>query len=170
MAFLTTPAVDYRDSYLKALSEFQEEGRQKEIASAELASNFTSFVQQLRTQADRNKLEPGQVPCSEFWLVEGNEYLGRLLLRHELNERLRQKGGHIGYAIRPSRRKQGYGKLILKHGLEQAKISGLKRVLLTSDKNNHSSRAIIESNGGILEDIIVVEGWPSPVCRYWISL
>jgi predicted acetyltransferase len=91
-------------------------------------------------------------------------------LRHELNERLLQMGGHIGYEIRPSRRRQGYGKLILKYGLEQAKAFGLERVLLTCDEDNLGSRKIIESNGGRLEKIIEVEGWPEQVCRYWIYL
>ena len=79
-------------------------------------------------------------------------------------------GGHIGYEIRPSRRKQEYGKLILKYGLEQAKAFALERVLLTCDEDNLGSRKIIESQGGKLEYIIEVERWPVPVCRYWISL
>jgi predicted acetyltransferase len=170
MAFLTAPSEDYRDSYLEALREFQMEGRQRGIALEEIAPNFSTFVQYLHTQTDRTRIQPGLVPSSELWLVEGSNYLGMLRLRHELNERLLQKGGHIGYAIRPSYRKQGYGKLILKYGLEQAKAFGFERVLVTCDQDNRSSRTIIESNGGVLENIIPVEGWPTLVRRYWIRL
>jgi predicted acetyltransferase len=169
MVFLVVPSEDYRDSYLEALREFQLEGRQRDISLEEIATDFGSFVQHLHTQADRTRIKPGLVPSSEFWLVDGNDYLGMLRLRHELDEHLLQKGGHIGYAIRPSRRKQGYGKLILKYGLQQAKAFGFERVLLTCDQDNHSSRTIIESNGGVLENIIQVEGWPALVCRYWID-
>jgi predicted acetyltransferase len=51
-------------------------------------------------------------------------------------QHLLQMGGHIGYEIRPSRRGQAYGKLILKYGLDRAKAFGLERVLLTCDEDN----------------------------------
>jgi predicted acetyltransferase len=170
MPFLIAPSISYRDSYLEALEEFQSEGRQRHIARDVVAADFGRCIQHLRDQADYTKVEPGLVPYSEFWLVDGEEYLGMLLIRHKLDARLLQKGGHIGYAIRPSRRRQGYGKLILKYGLEEAKTLGLEHVLLTCDEENRSSRHIIEANGGVLENIIQVEGWPAMVCRYWIQL
>lgn len=170
MAFLIVPSEDYRDSYLEALREYQVEGRGREPSPEEVSPHFERFVQSLHDQADLSKITSGRVPASQFWLVDGKEYLGRLILRHELNEHLLQIGGHIGYTIRPSRRKQGYGKLILKYGLEQAKALGLERVLVTCDEDNRASRAIIEANSGVLENIIPVEGWPAMVCRYWIKL
>ncbi|GCE16549.1 GNAT family N-acetyltransferase [Dictyobacter kobayashii] len=170
MAFLSAPSEDYQSSYLEALQEYRVEGRGREPSPEEVAANFDTFVQHLHNQADRTKIKPRQVPTSEFWLIDGNNYLGRIFLRHELDKELLQKGGHIGYTIRPSRRKQGYGKLILKYGLVQAKAFGFERVLLTCDEDNHSSRTIIESNGGILENTIQVREWPAMVCRYWIHL
>lgn len=170
MALLALPSEDYRDSYLEALGELQAEGRLPHISREEIATHFASFVQHLRDQADIARIEFGQIPFSEFWLVEGNDYLGTLILRHKLDEYLLQKGGHIGYVIRPSRRQQGYGKLILNYGLEKAKARGLERVLLTCDEENRNSRTIIEANGGVLEDIIQIERWPAPICRYWIQL
>ncbi|GER91370.1 acetyltransferase [Dictyobacter vulcani] len=170
MALLTLPSENYRDSYLEALGELQAEGRQQNISREQIATHFSSFVQRLHDQADIARIEPGQIPFSEFWLVDGNDYLGTFILRHKLDEFLLQKGGHIGYVIRPSRRKQGNGKLILNYGLEKAKARGLERVLLTCDEENRSSRAIIEVNGGVLENIIQIERWPVPICRYWIQL
>jgi predicted acetyltransferase len=160
VTFLTEPSERYRASYLEALQEFQAEGRYVETSLEEVSTNFAGFVQHLRDQADR----------TEFWLIDGTPFIGRLPLRRALNERLLQMGGHIGYAIRPSCRRQGYGKLILKYGLERAKAFGLERVLLTCDENNLSSRKIIESHGGRLDNIIEVEEWPTLVCRYWIPL
>jgi predicted acetyltransferase len=170
MANLTDPSERYQDSYLEALQEFQAEGRHLEISLEEVAAHFGDFVQCLREQADRAKLKPGRVPHWHFWLIDGNDYIGRLILRTGVNEHLLQIGGHIGYEIRPSRRRQGYGKLILKYGLERAKTFGLERVLLTCDEDNLGSRRIIESLGGILESIIEVEQWPAKVCHYWIQL
>lgn len=164
MADLTDPSERYQDSYLEALQEFQAEGRHLEIPLEEVAAHFGDFVQHLREQA------PGRVPFSYFWLIDGNNYIGRLILRYGVNKHLLQMGGHIGYEIRPSCRRQGYGKLILKYGLERAKASGLERVLLTCDQDNLGSRRIIEFHGGMLENIIEVEQWPVKVCRYWIEL
>jgi predicted acetyltransferase len=170
MAFLTEPSERYQASYLDALQEFQAEGRHLEPPLETIAADFARFVQHLRERADRTKLKPGWVPGSDFWFIDGSDYIGRLSLRYELNEHLLQMGGHIGYEIRPSRRRQGYGKLILTYGLVQAKAFGLERVLLTCDQDNLGSRKIIESQGGRLENIIELDRWPLPVCRYWISL
>ncbi|BCL78042.1 acetyltransferase [Ktedonobacteria bacterium brp13] len=165
-----TLSEDYQVSYIEALQEYQAEGRGRGPSPEEVATDFGNFVQHLRDQADKNRIKPGHVPSSEFWLIDDNDYIGRIFLRSTLNETLLQKGGHMGYTIRPSRRKQGYGKLILKYGLEHAKACGFERVLLTCDEDNTSSRAIIESNGGALENIIQVAGWPAMVYRYWIQL
>ena len=170
MAFLTDPSERYQDSYLAALQEYQAEGRHLELSLTEVAASFDDFVQRLRGQADRTRLKPGRVPHWHFWLIDGDDYIGRLILRTGLNAHLHQMGGHIGYDIRPSRRRQGYGQLILTYGLERAKAFGLERVLLTCDEDNLASRRIIESHGGVLENIIEVEQWPAKVCRYWIQL
>ena len=169
MADLTDPSERYKDSYLEALQEFQAEGRHLDLSLEDVAAHFGDFVQRLREQADRAKLKPGRVPNWVFWLIDGNDYIGRLILRSEMNEYLRQMGGHIGYEIRPSHRRQGYGKLILKYGLERVKTFGLERVLLTCDEDILASRRIIESHGGMLENIIEVEQWPAKVCHYWIQ-
>jgi predicted acetyltransferase len=95
MALLTEPSTRYQASYLEALQEFQAEGRHLETPLEEIAADFARFVQHLRELADRTKLKPGWVPGSDFWLIDGSDYIGRLSLRHELNERLLQMGGHI---------------------------------------------------------------------------
>jgi predicted acetyltransferase len=171
MAFLTEPDERYRTSYLAALREFQAEGRLRETSFEEVSAHFDRFVESLRAQADRSKLKPDLVPSSDFWLIDEDVFIGRLSLRHELNERLLQMGGHIGYAIRPTCRKQGYGRLILQYGLEQqARTLRLECVLVTCDDDNTASRRIIESNGGVLENIVQVEWWPAKLRRYWIEL
>jgi Acetyltransferase (GNAT) domain len=93
---------------------------------------------------DRSKLKPGIVPGSDFWLIDNNEFIERLSLRYELNEFLLKMGEHIGYEIRPSKRKRGYGAEILRLGLQKAKELGLQRVLVTCDEDNIGSKKIIE--------------------------
>ena len=101
MAFLTDPSERYQESYLEALREFQAEGRPLELSLTEVAASFGDFVQHLREQADPAKLKLGRVPNWVFWLIDGDDYIGRLTLRSEVNDHLLQIGGHIGYEGMP---------------------------------------------------------------------
>lgn len=170
MLFLTEPSEKYKESYIQNIEEIQAEGRRIDLNLKTLRQDFSSYVQSLLGQIDPAKLQPGMVPFRQFWLVDEGVYIGRLNLRHELNEQLLRMGGHIGYDIRPGRRRQGYGTEILRLGLEKAKALGLQRVLLTCNQDNIASKKIIEHNGGKLENIIELEGHPVKVLRYWIDL
>ena len=136
----------------------------------ELEHDFAAYVQSRFRYEDPSKLGPGLVQQTEFWLTDGLEYIGRAKLRHTLNDRLRERGGHIGYEVRPSRQRQGFGTLILKLVLEQARILGLERVLLSCDVENLGSRRVIEANGGTLEGEFQLNWYPKPIRRYWITL
>ncbi|MGZ3608568.1 MAG: GNAT family N-acetyltransferase [Ktedonobacteraceae bacterium] len=169
MLFLAKPSVTYRDSFIQSVPEFQAEGRQLHYDLKSITSDFGAFVQELLYQKDRARLKPGRVPASEFWLID-DEFIGRLSLRHELNEYLLKIGGHIGYEIRPSNRRQGYGTEILRLGLEKASELGLHRVLVTCDEDNIGSKKIIEHNGGMFENAIEIDGDPVKKLRYWIEI
>ena len=95
---------------------------------------------------------------------EAGQALGFLNLRLRLNDYLLEKGGHIGYSIRPSERGKGYAKEALRQGLQVAKEKNIKRALVTCSTENPASRAVILANGGQLEDI------RHETERYWIDL
>ncbi|HWG85404.1 MAG TPA: GNAT family N-acetyltransferase, partial [Deinococcales bacterium] len=82
---------------------------------------------------------------------------------------LRDVGGHIGYEVRPSRRREGHGREALRVALQEARKLGLRRALVTCNASNPGSRRIIEANGGILEDEREVQDY-GRVRRYWIDL
>lgn len=170
MPFLSAPSEIYKNTFLQGLKEFHAEGRHMEDDVQQLSENFGPFVKKLLDQSDPRKSPPGRVPESIFWLIDGNEFIGRVSIRHSLNEGLMYVGGHIGYEVRPSKRQQGYGVIILQRGLEEAKVLGLKRVLVTCDANNLASRKIIEANGGVLEDETYVEWYHGTIRRYWIQI
>jgi predicted acetyltransferase len=115
-------------------------------------------------------LPAGWVPDSTYWLVDNDKtVLGRVSIRHRLTEKLTQRGGHIGYYIRPAYRCKGYGTLICKLGLEKARELGIKRALITCDKTNIASNRIIRKNGGTLENEVWDEESKETFCRYWID-
>ncbi len=103
-------------------------------------------------------------------MLNDNTLLGRSSIRHELTEHLRTLGGHIGYTIRPSQRKKGYGTAILALSLIETKNIGLKKVLVTCDESNKASAKIIEKNGGLLKDKYFSDELSEPKRRYWIDL
>jgi len=132
--------------------------------------NFESYMAQIERFRRGVGLGARLVPSSEFWLVKGRRILGRISVRHRLNANLEIEGGHIGYDVRPSERRKGYGSLMLKLALEEARKMGLKRVLITCDTDNIASAKIIEKNGGIFErhDISPMSG--KQLNQYWIEL
>ena len=82
----------------------------------------------------------------------GDEYLGRISIRHRLTAHLREIGGHIGYDIRPSARQCGHATAMLAAALPVARSLGIDPALLTCDEDNIASRKVIEASGGMLED------------------
>ncbi|MFC0215602.1 GNAT family N-acetyltransferase [Paenibacillus chartarius] len=109
-------------------------------------------------------LAEGRVPQTVYVLYTDGKPVGYGKLRHCLNEKLRQHGGHIGYVIRPTARGQGYGAIILRELLRQAAAKNIPEVLLTCDESNTASRRIIEGHLGRLT------GLHEGVCQYWITL
>jgi predicted acetyltransferase len=79
-----------------------------------------------------------------------------------------QKGGHIGYGIRPSARRQGLASWALGQMLTEAMALGLERVLVVCSDENVASARTIERCGGVLLDIPNTER--GTLRRYWIRL
>lgn len=127
---------------------------------------YKDFPSYLKEQVDMSKGVgidlTRYVPQTRYWLIVDGRPVGVGKLRHYLNDGLRILGGHIGYSIRPSERGKGYGNLILKELLEQAREKSITEALITCKEGNIRSRRVIEHNGGVLEDIREEE------CRYWI--
>ena len=164
---LIEPTEKLKAEFLAMANEFLAAGDER--YNSELA-DFSGYLERLSKQTRAENLLPDRVPGNEFWLVSNNRVLGRSKLRHRLIPALECEGGHIGYDIRPSERRKGYGTLILKLTLEKAKDLGLSCVLLTCDADNVGSAKVIENNGGILSGRAVSERSGKPILQYWIEL
>ncbi|WP_249168755.1 GNAT family N-acetyltransferase [Alkaliphilus sp. B6464] len=90
-------------------------------------------------------------------------------MRHRLNDYLLRIDGHMGGAIRPSYRGKGYGGVMLSLALEVTKDMGMKRVLVTCNKDNIVSEKTIVKSGGIFESE-EIEDNGNIIRRFWIDL
>ncbi len=173
---LVLPSTVYRDSFIEGIRELKDAAMTSttrnygNLSIPDLEADFDLFVEKERGHAEGKNLPVGYVPQSDFWLVDGNKYIGHAGIRHELNEHLISIGGHIGYSIRPGKRGKGYGNKILELALPKAKELGIDRVLLTCDETNIASRKIIERNGGFLENQVPNPETGIDKLRFWIDI
>ncbi len=172
---LVLPSAEYKDSFIEAVKEFQaaddythRSRRYRDLSVPDLEKDFDSFVSTIRSHAEGKNLPQGFVPESDFWLIDKGEFIGRTSVRHRL-EGLLLLMGHIGFDVRPSKRMRGYGNKIFELALQKTKELGLKRVLVSCDERNVSSRKIIEKNGGVFENS-VDNGEGFQAHRYWVDI
>ncbi|MBP6931325.1 MAG: GNAT family N-acetyltransferase [Candidatus Pacebacteria bacterium] len=129
--------------------------------------DFDSFISSVKDAKEGKNLPENYVPQTVYWIVENDKFIGRVSVRHILNDHL-LLSGHIGYAVRPSERGKGYGSIALKLALHKAKELGIEKALVTCADGNIASRKIIEKNGGILEDERLA-GDGTNMLRFWIT-
>ena len=147
--------------------EFDDAGEPALKLARENPAAFFDLVARFEVGTD---LAPNRVRQSHFWLRRGDRMLGASRLRHDLIPTLELDGGHIGYEIRPSERRNGYGAEILRLTLREAAAIGLTRVLLTTTPANLASIGVILKNGGRLADTSVSPNTGMQMNRYWIEL
>ena len=147
-ARLVWPDQHYKDSYIAALMEFRDAddlffSRRQLYQSYDvqkLDKDFDNLVLKPFSDAAAGIGQPaGFLPQSEYWLVEGENYIGAIHIRHGLTPFLETEGGNLGYEIRPSKRGQGYAKMAAEFGLYKAAELGLDKVIITCNAMNPPS-------------------------------
>ncbi len=129
-------------------------------------ADYLESVEHLRTGMN---LPPDRVPMTFLVAEVAGRIVGRTSIRHELNDWLRARGGHIGYAVLPEARRRGYAGEILWQSLIIARSYGVRDALLTVDHANVASTRVIEAAGGVPDpDWRDDELDGRPIRRYWI--
>jgi predicted acetyltransferase len=162
----TPPAVEFRTSFVEALREYHDEDRHHELDDVllEVPEVFAGYVEALHAdetspgalarhvwslQGKEPPYQPdGYVPQTFLWWVAGEEFIGRVTIRHRLTLHLLYEGGHIGYEVRPSARRRGHAAAMLAAALPVAAELGVTKALVDCDPANLASRRVIEKNGG----------------------
>lgn len=120
-----------------------------------------------------NPDDPNGLHCLQYGLFqkENGCLLGLLQIRLELMGYLTDFGGNIGYCVRPSERRKGYAKEMLRFALDICREKGLKKVLVTCLEDNVGSAKTIEACGGVFEKVVYDDkNYMANMKRYWCTL
>ncbi len=171
MIELIKPCLQYKNQYLEYLKEAEKNNEVKKLGDAGLKEDETFEDMLIRVYKITNKdnLIGMMKPTTVFWIVNNNNIVGSMNLRHELSEFTYYTIGHIGYYISSINRNKGYATNALKLAKEFYKTIGVKRLLLICEDDNVASKKVIQNNGGVLETSMQSFSGKT-LERYWIDL
>lgn len=167
---LILPDRKYLDSYIEACDEISKYSPNEERIYSYSEDMFEKF--ELRRQGIG--LKPGYVADTHLWLVEGDEFIGAVGIRHQLNKKLLGYGGTIGYGVRYFKRNKGYCTKMLSLTLKYCnEVLGMTKVMITCNVDNYASEKVMLNNGAVFAGIIDAaddDGNPVKIKKYWINI
>lgn len=157
---------------LRADDEAQARALHAELAEENfdflLANGSWEEILQFHADAEEGiNLPAGFVPASFLVADVDGDIVGRVSIRHELNDYLAAFGGHVGYAVGKAYRRRGYATEILRQAIDMLRLMGVDRVLVTCADDNVGSFKTIEACGGKLQDKVEGDG-DTLTRRYWV--
>ncbi len=170
---LIKPDIKYKESFLKILNDCDELGESEAWIYMHPSehhlpkTNFNVYVDKLLQY--EFEAPPFFVRGITYWAVQGEEIVGRVGFRLELNETLKKLGGHIGYITAPKFRGQGIATQMLAMTLNTKEAKEIGKLLLTCNEDNLASEKTIIKNGGVYLDTIKLEDG-SLKKRFWITV
>lgn len=163
---LVLPSSEYERSYRAYIDELGDEERYPFQLDLEHI-DFHALLQRLNNFTQGIDIPSGYVATSTYWLVDGPNLIGVSSLRHTLNDRIKECGGHIGLGIRPSHRGRELGTTLLSLTLDKARELGIREAHIHCHKSNPASARMIVRNGGVLHSDIKI-GDPAVVVQRYV--
>lgn len=167
--YLVRPDTKYYEQYNEMMKEWTESNT--DIAPWFLnkpfndinINEFEKYVN-LLLKYETESVDPKYTTQSDYFAVDENDRLvGAGRLAHNLYADTYDENGngfnvwgHIGYGVRPSERKNGYGTQIARLLLEKARGRNILKVFAGVHDSNTGSIRVIENCGGVLEKIVSI--------------
>jgi len=130
---------------------------------------FHDMLEILRKEHLGIDIDPSRVPHTMLYGFFEGQIVGRVSVRHKLNEKLRERGGHIGYAVAPRFRGRGFATEMVRQVIPFCKSLGINSIMVTCADDNVPSWKIIEHFGGQLQDRVWDKEDEEMIRRYWIG-
>ena len=156
----------YREEFLAAGDSMDGCGSLRRMADP------IEYIKRSQAMTRKETVPEGLVQATQFLYVRQSDgrVVGMIQVRHYFNEYLKKYAGHIGYSVRPSERRQGYARAMLRATLPFCKEIGLDRVLISCVDGNIGSEKTILSCGGVYESTVYLETEDLYLKRFWITL
>jgi predicted acetyltransferase len=157
-------------AFFEGLKEWEGESLHWYTFSWKPGMTFSEMLLILENEFAGIALAAGRVPHSMLYGFVDGKIIGRVSIRHTLNEHLRIRGGHIGYAVAKPFRKEGYATEMLRQALDHCRELKIPKLMITCADDNIPSWKIIEKFNGKLDDKIWDDEDKEMIRRYWIAL
>jgi predicted acetyltransferase len=159
------------DAFFSGLNTFSDMEKSWYASHYNVGMSFHQYLEMIDKERLGIDLLENRVPATLLYAFLDGKIVGRVGIRHMLNDFLYNIGGHIGYVVATNYRGKGIATLMLKEALIYSKnILKLDRTLITCDDDNLASINVIEKCGGVLEDRYISPDGIDIKRRYWISL
>jgi len=157
---------EYRREFLDADSSMDGCGPLRRYEDPE------EYIQVCKDYEDPERVPSHLVPATQFLFIRkrDNRLVGMIQVRHRFNDFLEKYAGHIGYSVRPSERRKGYAKVMLKMVLPFCQEIGIDKVLISCIDDNIGSEKTILANGGVYESTVHEPNEDRDLKRFWITL
>ena len=170
---LIRPTAEYASQIAEYRQEFLDAGDSMDgCGPLRRLEDPVEYLKTSKEYEDPATVPPHLVPATQFFLVRksDNKLLGMLQVRHRFNDYLEKYAGHIGYSVRPSERRKGYAKELLKTALPFCREIGIDKVLIACIAGNVGSEKTILANGGVYESTVHEPNGNRDLKRFWITL
>ena len=120
---LIFPTKEYKKEVEEYLQEFLDNG-ENEIAGdggLDRIKDFDKWLEKIQNDLSIDTMDKDRIPATAYLTIRKSDkkIVGNLQIRHFLNEKLLNYGGHIGDSVRPSERRKRYSNRTNKIGIRK---------------------------------------------------
>ena len=136
--------LEYKDKEsLNRYLQYWYDNNEKIIPANIDLAHYQSFEQMLE-QLNHLPMNANIVPSTTLFYFKNDDIVGAVNIRHKLNDKLKNIGGHVGYGVAKPYRGNGYASNMLEEALNRLNKMGIHKVLMTCNPYNYPTQSEIK--------------------------